>query len=452
VDGSRVLIVDDDSLIREVVGERLQRAGFEVAVAGSLAEARAVLKGFSPDLALLDIKLPDGQGTELLESLTGEEGVPSIMITAHGTVESAVEALRKGAADYLEKPFSFERLEATLRTTLERTNLRREVQRLRQRHPWSGDVVGSSPAMQSVMTLVERIAPATGSTVLIGGETGTGKGLIAHMVHRLSDRASGPFVNVTCSALAESIMESELFGHEKGAFTDAHVMKRGLAEVAHGGTLFLDEIAELSTGVQAKLLRFIEEKVLRRVGGTVDIKVDVRVVAATNRDLEREVEEGRFRSDLYYRLRVLPIVLPPLRHRREDIPALTLRFIDTFNAEFGKKVVGLEPEALDLLLRHPWPGNVRELRNAIERAVLLTDGPQIQRTVFPPELTSSSRTKERIGAFEFGANGLDLEDLERRLLREALRRTDGNKTEAGKLLGLSRHQIRNRLHKFKEEL
>jgi len=445
---ARILLVDDDDLIRTVVAERLKRRGYEVSVARSLAEARAALKGAFPDAALLDIRLPDGNGTELLEELTAEEDVPCVMITAHATIESAVEALKKGAEDYLEKPFSLDRLEATLEATLERTRLRREVRALRRAGGVRGNVIGSSPAMRQVLNLVERIAPADTATVLLLGETGTGKGLVARLIHDLSPRAERPFVHVTCSALAESLMESELFGHEKGAFTDARTLKRGLVEVANSGTLFLDEIGELSLGVQSKLLGFIEDKAFRRVGGTDDLRVDVRVIAATNRRLEDEVATGRFREDLFYRLRVLPIELPPVRHRASDVPQLAAAFLDRFNQEFGKKVEGLTPEAMRLLETYAWPGNVREICNVVERAVLLTEGSRIDVDSLPPEVRVQGREEEHRASFSLGPGGVDIEQLERELLMEALRVAEGNRTEAGRLLGLSRHQIRNRLKKY----
>jgi two-component system response regulator AtoC len=444
----RILLVDDDDLIRTVVAERLKRRGYEVCTARSLAEARASLKGTQPDAALLDIRLPDGDGTELLEELTGEGDVPCVMITAHATIESAVEALKKGAEDYLEKPFSLDRLEATLAATLERTKLRREVRALRKASGVRGGVIGASPAMREVLDLVERVAPAETATVLLLGETGTGKGVMARLIHDLSPRAERPFVSVTCSALAETLMESELFGHEKGAFTDARTLKRGLVEVAAGGTLFLDEIGELSLGLQSKLLGFIEDRTFRRVGGTDDLKADVRVITATNRRLEDEVAAGRFRQDLFYRLRVLPIELPPLRHRRSDVPLLAETFVQRFNQEFGKRIDGLDPEVLALLDAYPWPGNVRELSNVLERAVLLTEGSEIGVEALPPEVRGAAEKDENLGPYTLGPSGIDLEELERELLMEALRRSEGNRTEAGRLLGLSRHQIRNRLKKY----
>jgi DNA-binding NtrC family response regulator len=446
--GERILILDDDPLIRAVVTERLERRGFEPVAASTLAEARRVIAQASPDAALLDVKLPDGEGTEILRELVTGEDVPCVMMTAHGTIEAAVAALRLGALDYLEKPFSIDRVEATLRAALERTRLRRELRALRG--PGArGRMIGTSPAMREVLDLVGKVAPADASTVLILGETGTGKGLLARTIHDVSPRADGPFVNVTCSALTESLMESELFGHEKGAFTDARTLKRGLVEVADRGTLFLDEIAELSPGVQGKLLRFIEEKTFRRVGGTRDLVVDARVVAATNRDLEEDVRAGRFRQDLFYRLSVLPIELPPLRHRASDVPLLVATFMDSYSRELGRRVRHVEPEAMERLREHAWPGNIRELRNVIERAVLLADGDAIRASNLPRELQRSNRAAADEGDVpEMGSAGVDLASLERSLLREALRRAEGNRSEAGRLLGLSRHQVRNRLAKY----
>ncbi|HKJ92156.1 MAG TPA: sigma-54 dependent transcriptional regulator [Longimicrobiales bacterium] len=443
---ARILVVDDDELLRTLISERLERQGHEVMAAGNLAEARALVAQAVPDVALLDVKLPDGEGTELLRTLAEETEAAVVMMTAHATVQSAVAALKLGARDYLEKPFSLDRLDSRVAAALEVTALRREVRALRERHGFGSDIVGSSEAMQRVLDLVERIAPADSANVLIQGETGTGKGVVSHLIHRLSPRADGPFVNVTCSALAETIMESELFGHEKGAFTDAKTTKRGLVELADGGTLFLDEIGELSTRIQGKLLRFIEEKAFRRVGGTRDLKVDARLVAATNRDLAADVESGDFRADLYYRLRVVPIVIPPLRERPEDIPELAKYFVETFNAEFGKRVTRIAPATMDLLRRFPWPGNVRELRNVIERSVLLSAGRMLTPDMLPPEVRGEGTgPRPRL---ELGPEGMDIEELERQLLEEALRRAGGNRTEAGRLLGLSRHQIRNRLNKY----
>jgi two-component system, NtrC family, response regulator AtoC len=446
VTNARILILEDDDLLRQVTAERLEREGYAVVAAASLAEARALLDQQTPDLAVLDIQLPDGLGTDLLEELTRSGDTVCVMMSAHATVQSAVGALRAGAVDYMEKPFSFDRLSATIRGALERTRLRREVRALRERTGVGEDMVGSSAAMEEVFELVRRVAPADSTTVLLEGETGTGKGLLARAIHQASARADGPFINVTCSALAESVMESELFGHEKGAFTDARTMKRGLVELAEGGTLFLDEIGEIGARLQGKLLRFIEEKRFRRVGGTKDLGVDARLVAATNRNLEKEVEAGNFREDLYYRLRVFPIRLPPLRERRSDIPALVKTFIDEFNRQFGKKITQVSPEAMDVLKQYPWPGNVRELRNMIERTILLADGSVLTPDMLPARVTGRMPSSEP--AVNLGAEGLDFEALEQSLLEAALRRAEGNRTEAGRLLGMSRHQVRNRLKKY----
>jgi DNA-binding NtrC family response regulator len=443
--GIRILVVDDDDLLRSIIVERLSRQGYEVVQAATLMQARSALTRELPDLALLDVKLPDGEGTELLRLIHSEGDVPCVMMTAHATVANAVAALKDGASDYLEKPFSLDRLDATITAALELTALRREVHALRQRFG-AGRVIGNSAPMQDLLSMIERISPADSTTVLIEGETGTGKGVMARLIHELSPRARGPFISVTCSALAETLMESEVFGHEKGAFTDARALKRGLVELADKGTLFLDEIGELSLRLQSKLLEFIEEKSFRRVGGTRDLHVDARVIAATNRELDRETAEGRFRADLYYRLRVVPLRLPPLRERPDDIPALSKAFLLAFNQEFGRHVRRVEPAALTLLERYRWPGNVRELRNVLERAVLLTEGSELQASSLPPEVRGVANGAAT--AVELGALGVDLEQIELTLLREALRRARGSRTEAGRLLGLSRHQIRNRLKKY----
>ena len=442
---ARILVLDDDTLLRSILVERLERSGYDVVQAGTLAEARKAAQDAAPDVALLDIMLPDGKGLDLIEGFDQAYGIPCIMMTSNATVSSAVKALQLGARDYLEKPFSLDRVESVLASTLEMTRLRREVRALREESGARGEMLGKSPAMQEVFSLVERVAPAETATVLILGETGTGKGVLARLLHRLSPRAQGPFVNITCTALAETVMESELFGHEKGAFTDARTQKRGLVELADGGTLFLDEIGELSLRLQSKLLQFIEDKTFRRVGGTRDLHVDIRLLTATNRDLDAEVAAGRFRADLLYRLRVVPITLPPLRERLGDIPLLARSFVDHFNREFGRRIQGVSEDALRVLELHEWPGNVRELRNVIERATLLTAGPFITSADLPADLTVGRAVAADPAAV---LESMNLEAIERTMLERALQESRGNLTEAGRALGLSRHQMRYRLEKY----
>jgi two-component system, NtrC family, response regulator AtoC len=446
----RLLIIEDDGLLRDVLAARFGFEGLEARTAPTLAAARGVLDAFSADVVLADLKLPDGESLVLLAERAAEPADSHapvwIVMTAHATVDKAVAALKLGAVDFLEKPFSLDRAVATVRKALEMTVLRREVQALREQSSVAGTtIIGQGPAMRAVFDMLERLGQAGATTVLIEGESGTGKGAIAQALHRVSARAKGPFLNVTCSALPDTLMESELFGHEKGAFTDARSTKRGLVELAHGGTLFLDEIAELSSAVQAKLLRFIEDKTFRRLGGTQDLTVDARIVAATNRSLEDEVAAGRFRRDLFYRLRVVPIALPALRERREDILPLARHFLERFTRELGRRVQRLSAEAGALLTAYDWPGNVRELKNVMERAVLLCDGPEIRGRDLPAEVRDPAPAAAGRGA---APPGRTLEDVEHGLLEDALNRTSGNQSRAAALLGISRHQLRTRMTRY----
>jgi len=446
-----ILVVDDEPLIRFALNDRLTADGYRVVEAETAAEA-IVRSRDGVDLVVLDYKLPDGDGLSVLKRIKAHDpDTLVVLLTAHQSVELAVEAMKQGAYHYLNKPFNLDEISILVSKALETTQLRREVRSLResQAQPYSFDrIVGEGPSVTAMKALLKKVATSPASTVLLTGESGTGKDLAAKVLHYNSARASKPFMNITSSALPEALMESELFGHERGAFTGADRLKHGLFEAADGGTVFLDEIGEMVPGLQAKLLRFLEEKTFKRVGGAVDIKVDVRVIAATNRNLQEEVKQGKFREDLFYRLNVLPIMLPPLRERADDIPRLVAFYLDVYNTEFKKKIRGVTPAAMEQITRHPWPGNIRELRNAIERAMLLSDGPMLDTTDF----SAGGAVPLRLGAgVELPAGGIDLEQLERSLVVQALERTGWNQTKAATLLGLNRDQIRYRVEKFQLE-
>ena len=446
-----ILVVDDEQLIRWSLAERLKAEGYNIIEAATAADALAK-SADGVDLVLLDYKLPDGDGLSVLKKI--KERTPDtvvIMLTAISNVETAVEAMKQGAYHYANKPFNLDEIALLVEKGLETTRLRREVRTLRasQAQPYSFDrIVGESPALLAMKALLQKVAKSPASTVLLTGESGTGKDLAAKAIHYNSSRASKAFMNITCSALPEALLESELFGHERGAFTGADRQKHGLFETADGGTVFLDEIGEMVPALQAKLLRFLEEKTFKRVGGSTDIHVDVRVISATNRHLQEEVRQGKFREDLFYRLNVLQIALPPLRDRGDDIAPLVTFYIDAYNSEFKKRVRGVTPEAMQQLQRYPWPGNVRELRNAVERGMLLAEGDTLTAGDLSGTAAGPVRLSDRV---ELPAAGIDLEQLERSLLVQALERTGWNQTRAATLLGLNRDQIRYRIEKFQLE-
>src|SRR5262245_45761288 len=443
-----VLVVDDEPLIRWSLVNRLKEEGFRALEASTASEAVAQHRD-GADLVLLDYALPDANGLQVLKQI--KETDPDtlvIMLTANTDVGVAVEAMKAGAFHYANKPFDLDEMMLLVEKALETTQLRREVRvlRARQAQPYGlASIVGQSDAIKNVRALLEKIGVSPASTVLLTGESGTGKDLAAKVIHYSSARASKPFMNITASALPETLLESELFGHERGAFTGADRQKRGLIESADGGTVFLDEIGEMQPMLQAKLLRFLEEKQFKRVGGALDIKVDVRVIAATNRSLQEEVKKGQFREDLFYRLNVMAVELPPLRERRGDVPLLINHYIDGFNTEFRKKIRGVSPAVMSALQSYHWRGHVRELRNAVESAMLLAEGNELNESHFPMLTAGDAELSTGMG---LPPEGINLEALERSLVVQALERSGWNQTKAATLLGLNRDQIRYRIEKF----
>jgi DNA-binding NtrC family response regulator len=451
VSGERILVVDDEMLIRWSLQQDLTKEGYEVLTAESGEDALGLVEGEALDLVLLDIHLPGMDGIAVLKRIRElDPGLPVIMITAYGMVETAVAAMKLGAQDFLAKPFTLDNVRLVIRKALETNRLRNEVLRLRrEQHPGAGfdNVIGTSPEMRSVFELSYRVAQSNATTVLLQGESGTGKDLIAKAIHFSSARADKPFMAINCATLPEALLESELFGHEKGAFTDAKGMKKGLFELADGGTILLDEIAEMRTDLQAKLLRVIEEKVFRRVGGVKAIRMDVRIIAASNRDLDAERQRGRFRDDLFFRLKVVLITLPPLRERREDVIPLAAFYLEQFNREFGKEITGLTPEAATAFRTYGWPGNVRELKNVIERAVLLEPSGLVGIGSLPPEFRGAAPRGETAGSGQ-PAGVVPLEELEREMVQRSLREAGGNQSRAAALLGISRDAMRYKMKKF----
>jgi DNA-binding NtrC family response regulator len=448
----RVLVVDDEPLIRWSLSERLRGDGHEVIEAGTAAEA-IEQASLGVDLVLLDYKLPDEDGVWVLRKIREiDPDTLVIMVTAHKDVATVVSAMRAGAFDYAPKPFDLDDVALRVSRALETTRLRRELQTLRDSlaRPFGPEsIIGESEPVQRIKALVKRMATSPASTVLITGESGTGKDLVAKVLHYSSARANRPFLNITCSAMPDTLLESELFGHERGAFTDARQQKRGLFEQADEGTVFLDEVGEMAPHLQSKLLRVLEERTFRRLGGTGDIRVDVRVVAATNKDPEEMVRAGTFREDLFYRLNVLRLELPPLRARGHDIALLAQHFVNVFSREFKRPVRGLSPGAEQAVLSHRWPGNVRELRNLVERAVLLAEGPQLEVSDFDSlRSAAGSVSAGTHGGFILPPEGVDLEEVERSLVIQALERSGGNQTRAATLLKLHRDQIRYRVEKY----
>ena len=453
-----ILIVDDEPNYQIILGELLRDEGYEVFTADNGTAALPIIRDTDLDLVLSDMKMPGMDGIELMKKIKEfNRDLPVILITAFAEVEKAVEAMHLGAFTYLAKPFSNEQLLASVRKAIEHYQLVREIKRLRREIvPSSGfeGMIGKNPAMLAVYQLIEKVAP-TPSSVLITGESGTGKELVARAIHNLSPRREAPFIPVNCAALSDTLLESELFGHEKGAFTDAVSMRKGRFEMADGGTLFLDEIGEMSPTLQAKLLRILQERSFERVGGNETLAVDVRILAATNRDLKDEVEQGRFREDLYYRLNVIHIHLPPLRERVDDIPALVTHFLRKNAERLGREELTISQEALRLLVSLPWEGNVRELENTIERAAILCNGDRIEAGDVQPD-SSDLKPQEwssSIDLADFVPEGLSLSEvlngIEERLVRQALENAGNVQARAAEQLGITKSLLQYKMKKYK---
>jgi DNA-binding NtrC family response regulator len=445
----RILIVDDESNARAALSEILREEGYATETAADGFKALGKLDEFAPDVVLTDLKMPGLDGIAFMDKArAAAPGTVFVVMTAFGTISSAVEAMKKGAENYLLKPLDPEALGAVVERAMEKARLMQEARRLRdrlrERNAFS-HVVSSDPKMDAVLQLVAQVGPSKAS-VLITGESGTGKELIAEAIHLASPRAKAPFVRLHCAALSESLLESELFGHERGAFTGAVGRREGRFRQADGGTLFLDEIGEISAAVQVKLLRFLQEKTFERVGGNETLKVDVRVIAATNRDLAAEIRRGSFREDLFYRLNVVTVELPPLRARRGDVPALASFFLKRYAAENGKTIETFADDALQTLLDYHWPGNVRELENVIERAVVLCEGPQIEKKYLPPSLVPLD---ERGGPPPIP--GTTIADLEKYAILKTLEACGGSTSRAATVLGVSPRKIQYKLHEYGAE-
>lgn len=442
----KILIADDEPNMIWALKKALVKEGYEIISADNGEDAVGNLKE-DPDLIIMDLKMPKMNGLEALKKIKEiNPKIPVIMITAHGTTDTAVEAMKIGALDYISKPFDIDELRVVIKKALEYKSLNDEINYLKERlDEKNSKIIYKSKSMEEALKLVYRVAP-TDATVLILGESGTGKELIANEIHRLSKRNNGPLIKINCGAFAESLLESELFGYEKGAFTGAVSRKKGKFELAQGGTIFLDEIGEISEAMQVKLLRVLQEKEYERVGGESTIKGDFRVIAATNKNLKEMVDNNEFREDLYYRLNVVPIKISPLRERKEDIPLLIDYSVEKFSSQMGRNKLKINPKSLDLMIQYDWPGNIRELQNIIERCVILATGQEITEDLLPSEIRI--RNNLVTSNIVLPDEGLSLEEVEKSLIIQALDKTDSNQTNAAKLLGITRHTLIYRMEKY----
>jgi len=446
-----VLVVDDEKNYLIVLEDMLEDEGYQVLTASSGAEALEIIRGKPVDTVLSDIKMPGMSGIDLLDSIKAvDPDLPVILMTAYAEVDRAVEAMKKGALDHLQKPFDNTDVKRAVARGAEKHSLIKNIRHLETElgSVW-GNIIGKSKAMDTVFTIMKRVAD-TPTTALVVGESGTGKELVARGLHKASSRNSSPFVSINCAAVPENLLESELFGYEKGAFTGATSLRQGKFEFADGGSLFLDEVGEMSLNLQVKLLRVLQEQEFQRVGGNHDIRVDVRIIAATNKDLKEEVDAGRFREDLFFRLNVVRIVVPPLRDRRSDIPFLVAHFIAKFGDKLGRTVRAVDPEVMSALYRYSWPGNVRELENVIERALVLCRGATIKPEDLPPEMRESPEIEEGLDTLISWEKGLaeTLDAIEERMIRQALKKTRNVQAQAAKMLGVSRSNLQYKMKKY----
>jgi len=442
-----ILVVDDEESICQSLKGILTDEGYRVLTVLSGEKALAAIQEELPDLVLLDIWLPGMDGIEILNLIKSENPqLPVIMMSGHGTIETAVKSTKLGAFDFIEKPLSLDKLILIIRHALDLVRLEEENKLLRQKHPQEYELTGESRAIEDLTETIAIIAP-TNAWILIMGENGTGKELVARSIHRQSRRSRKPFIEMNCAAIPEDLIESELFGHERGSFTGATQMKRGKFDLANEGTIFLDEVADMSLKAQAKILRILQEKRFERVGGTRLIETDVRVIAATNKDLEKEMEEGRFRPDLYYRLNVIPLFIPPLRERKEDIPPLVNRFVKEFSLKEGKEEKKIAPDALEILMRHNWPGNVRELKNLIERLVILTSSDTIEPDHIPPFFrTDNGRPGDPL--YDSDSFKLAKMEWEKKFIRRKLQENNGNVSKTADLIGMERSNLHRKIKSY----
>ncbi len=447
----KILIVDDEKLLRWSLSQKIADWDFDTAEAECGEKALLLVEEEAPDLVMLDVRLPDKKGTDVLIELKKKHpDLPVIMMTAHGIIDDAVTAMRRGAYDFITKPIDDNKLQNTLKNALETASLKREVAFYREKEKQHFDmsqIIARSKMMRQVLEMVKKIAVSEASIILLQGESGTGKDLLSQTIHYLSRRNQSAYLAINCSAIPENLLESELFGYEKGAFTDAKQRKKGLVELAEGGTLFLDEISTLNLHLQAKLLRFLETQTFKRVGGLKDIDVDIRIIAATNQDLETACEQDNFRRDLYYRLNVCPVYIPPLRERREDILPLSEHFISHYNVKFRKDIQGIAPEVKKLFMEYDWPGNVRELKNAVERAMIFEEESLITVSNLPIPLHKKSNGSPKSSSEKQDISSLSLRDMEKKLLVDALTRAKGNQSQAAKFLKITRDTLRYKIKK-----